>query len=193
MNIGLYFGSFNPIHAGHLIVAEQAATQAQLDRVWLVVSPHNPLKKKDNLLSEYDRLRMVEAAIEDNHRLHASNVEFFLPKPSYTVDTLLHLREKYPSYTFSIIMGADNLVHLHKWKNFEALLAHYTLYVYPRGEEMPGSPFDSHPNVRLFPAPLLDISATYIREQIAKGQSIRYLVPDAARAYIEDRGLYRGD
>jgi nicotinate-nucleotide adenylyltransferase len=191
MHIGLYFGSFNPIHLGHLIVASQALAQTRLDRLWLVVSPHNPLKKKDNLLSEYDRLRMVELAIEGNHAMQASNVEFFLPNPSYTVDTLLHLREKYPSYTFSIVMGADNLQHLHKWKNYEAILNNYTLYVYPRNETMPNSAFDTHPNVHIFQAPLLDISATFIRESIEQGRSIRYLVPDSVQDYIETRRLYR--
>lgn len=192
MKIGLYFGSFNPLHVGHLMVAEQARSQAQLDRVWFVVSPQNPFKAKENLLPEYHRLRMVEVAIEDNHGFYASNVEFFLPKPSYTIDTLLHLFEKYPSYTFSLIMGADNLKYLHKWKNYEAILNNYTLLVYPREGKMPNTAFDTHPNVRIFDAPEIDLSATYIRENLRLGRSIRYLVPHAVWEYIAENRLYLG-
>ncbi|WNJ16207.1 nicotinate (nicotinamide) nucleotide adenylyltransferase [Pontibacter sp. G13] len=190
MNVGLYFGSFNPIHTGHLILAQSAINSTELDQVWFVVSPQNPLKQKKNLIPEYDRLRMVEMAIEGNDRLLASNVEFSLPKPSYTIDTLTHLRDKYRSYQFSIIMGQDNLQYLHKWKNYEALLKHYLLFVYPR-VECPPTEFDDHPHVKMFEAPLLNISATYIREQVKSGKSIRYMVPQDVEDYIFKEHLFR--
>ncbi|MEL6671573.1 MAG: nicotinate (nicotinamide) nucleotide adenylyltransferase [Bacteroidota bacterium] len=190
MHIGLFFGSFNPIHIGHLILAQTALNETGVDKVWFVVSPQNPFKKKKNLLSEYDRLKMVEAAIGDRLDLRASNVEFFLPKPSYTIDTLTHLADKYRKDRFSLIMGQDNLQHLHKWKNVEALVKYYPIYVYPRGTGGP-SQYDEHPNVHFFEAPLLNISATYIRESLKTDKSIRYLVPDAVYEYIERTGVYQ--
>ena len=190
MHIGLFFGSFNPIHVGHLIIAEAALNHTDIDRLWLMVSPQNPFKQKANLLSEYNRLRMAELGIGDNIRMQASNIEFHLPKPSYTIDTLTYLREKYPNYTFSLIMGQDNLQHFHKWKNYEAILNHYHLHVYPRGHNSPPTQFDDHPNVSMFNAPLLDISATYIRETIRSDKSIRYLVPDAVLEYMEEIRAY---
>lgn len=190
MKIGLYFGSFNPIHHGHLIIAQTALNQTPLDYVWLVVSPQNPFKQKRNLLPAYDRLKMAELATEGNDRLLASNVEFSLSQPSYTIDTLTHLRDRYRSYEFALVMGQDNLRYLHKWKNHEALIKYYPFYVYPRQETQPSS-FDEHPNVHPIEAPLLDISATYIRELVKAGKSIRYLVPDAVAAYIDQAGLFR--
>lgn len=191
MKVGLFFGSFNPIHYGHLIIAECAATEAQLDRVWFVVSPHNPLKVKQSLLGEYDRLRMVELAIEENHVFHASNVEFSLPKPSFTIDTLTYLFDKYRSYEFSLIMGEDNLLHIHKWKNYEAILNHYKIYVYPRPNSTVETDLKNHPNVQYFSAPLLDISATEIRTRLKAHKSIRYLVPENVREYLITRKLYQ--
>ena len=190
MNIGLYFGSFNPIHMGHMILAQTALNETPLQSVWFVVSPQNPFKQKKNLLSEYDRLRMVELAVESNDGLQASNVEFSLPKPSYTIDTLTHLRDRYRSYEFSLIMGQDNLQYLHKWKKHEALLAYYPLYVYPRHTAQP-SQFDNHPNVHFFESPLLNISASYIRQTLKAGKSVRYLVPEEVYEYIEQKGIYR--
>jgi len=190
MKIGLFFGSFNPIHQGHLILAETALTKTEIQEIWFVVSPQNPFKQKKNLLSEYDRLKLVELAVEDHDYIRASNIEFFLPKPSYTIDTLTHLADKYRSHEFSLVMGQDNLQHLHKWKNHEAILNYYPIYVYPRVKAEVG-PLDDHPGVRLFEAPLLNISATYIRKEIKAGNSIRYLMPDAVREYIERKGLYR--
>ncbi len=191
MKIGLFFGSFNPIHTGHLIIAETALAEASLDRVWFMVSPQNPFKEKRTLLPEYDRLKMTELGIGENHRLAASNIEFGLPKPSYTIDTLTHLFDKYRSYQFSIIMGEDNLLHLHKWKNYQAILNHYTLFVYPRKADVPiDSELRNHPNVRYFEAPLLDISATYLRTRVQSHKSIRYLTPDPVVKYIEDRRLF---
>ena len=189
MNVGLYFGSFNPIHQGHLIVAQTALNQSPLDVVWFVVSPQNPFKKKQNLLNEYDRFRMVELAIEGNKRLMASNVEFSLPKPSYTIDTLVHLSDRYRSYRFALIMGGDNLLHLPKWKKADLLLKEYPIYVYPR----PGSPTEwphEEGRIKWFEAPFLAISATYIRSAIRSDQSIRYLLPETVREYIQKANLY---
>ncbi|MBX7243796.1 MAG: nicotinate-nucleotide adenylyltransferase [Bacteroidia bacterium] len=190
MKIGLFFGSFNPVHTGHLIIAETALDEAGLDRVWFMVSPQNPFKEKKTLLPEYDRLKMVEMAIGDNNRLLASNIEFGLPKPSYTVDTLAHLYDKYRSYSFSLIMGEDNLLHLHKWKNYEAILENYALYVYPRKGEIVESSLKNHRNVHYFEAPLLDISATYLRARIQAHKSVRYMTPDPVVKYIEDGRLF---
>lgn len=189
MNIGLFFGSFNPIHTGHLILAQTALNLTDLDYVWLVVSPQNPFKEKKNLLPEYDRMRMAELALEGNDRILASNVEFSLPKPSYTIDTLLHLSERYRSYRFSLIMGQDNLQHFHKWKNHAAILEYHHLYVYPRVDAEP-SAYDTHPHVHPFEVPLLNISATYIRKTVQAGGSVRYLVPDPVFEYIEENRLF---
>lgn len=191
MKIGLFFGSFNPIHIGHLIIANYMATQTDLDRVWLVVSPQNPLKLKKSLARDHDRLHLVRLGIGDNPLLEASNIEFSLPKPSYTVDTLAYLREKHPDREFALIMGADNLATLHLWKNYETLLEQNDIYVYNRPQTDLG-PHAQHPRVRLCPAPMLDISATYIRECLRTGKSVRYLVPDAVFEYLESGNLYRG-
>lgn len=190
MNVGLFFGSFNPIHQGHLILAQTALNETDLDYVWFVISPQNPFKKKKNLLNEYDRLKMVDLAIEGNSRLLASNIEFSLPKPSFTIDTLTHLRDKYRTYNFGIMMGQDNLQYFHKWKNYEAILKYYPIYVYPRSEAA-ASQFDDHPQVKIFQAPLLDISATYIRENIQADKSVQYLVPEKVNEYLLKSGAYR--
>lgn len=168
------------------------ATQSDLEEVWLVVSPHNPLKSKKSLANDYDRLHLVNLAIEDNDRLRVSNIEFQLPQPSYTVDTLAYLREKYPTRQFVLIMGADNLATLHKWKNYELLLRHYPIYVYnrPAFDDLLFPDFPTA-EIRFFQAPLLDISATYIRNCIKNGFSIRYLVPDKVFHYLEENNLYK--
>ncbi|MFM2377267.1 MAG: nicotinate-nucleotide adenylyltransferase [Bacteroidota bacterium] len=191
MNIGLFFGSFNPIHVGHLIIAESALNESGLDRIWLVVSPHNPLKNKASLIREYDRFRMVELALGDNPKIQASNFEFSLPRPSYTIDTLRKLGEVYPTYRFSLIMGEDNLDHLHKWKEYEAILRQHPIWVYPRtGSD--GSGISRYPEIKRFEFPCLDISATRVRELIAEGKSVRYIVTDAAYEYILKNNLYAG-
>ena len=188
--IGLFFGSFNPVHVGHMIIANFMATHTGLKQVWLVVSPQNPLKQKQSLARDYDRLHLVRLAIGDNLLLRASDIEFGLPKPSYTIDTLTYLREKYPEKTFVLIMGGDNLATLHKWKNYELLLRDYELYVYQRpGYEL--GTFASLPNVRCFDAPLMHLSASYIRDNIKAGLSVQYLVPDAVFRYLESSGLYQ--
>lgn len=194
MRIGLFFGSFNPIHVGHLIIANTAATTTDLEQVWFVVSPQNPFKKTKSLLHEFDRLDMVERAIADNSRLKATNIEFSMPKPSYTIDTLTRLSEKYPQHTFRLIVGEDNLAQFANWKNHDKILEYYGLMVYPRPSRNDGpsieSPFKTHPNVRLVEAPLLDISATYIRDCIRANRSIRYMVPDVVEEIIERKKFY---
>lgn len=199
MRIGLFFGSFNPIHVGHLIIANTMATTTDLEQVWFVVSPQNPFKKTKSLLHEFDRLDMVERAIADNSRLKATNIEFSMPKPSYTIDTLIRLSEKYPQHTFRLIMGEDNLAQFANWKNHEKILEYYGLTVYPRprrDDRYAGagpateSLFKTHPNVRLVDAPLLDISATYIRDCIRANRSIRYMVPDVVEEMIERKKFY---
>ncbi len=187
--IGLFFGSFNPIHAGHLIIANIMAETTDLSKVWFVVSPQNPFKPSKGLLHEFDRYDMVRAAIHDNYKLEVSDIEFHLPKPSYTIHTLVHLKEKFPDKEFRIIMGSDNLTSFEKWKNHEIILNDYGLYVYPRpGVQL--SDLKLHPNVKIVEAPQLDISATFIRNCIRNRQSVRYLVPDPVEEMIRSRGYY---
>lgn len=190
MKIGLFFGSFNPIHTGHMIIANHMVEYTDLSQVWMVVSPHNPLKEKASLAKDNDRLHLVQLAIGDNPRLRASNVEFSLPVPSYTIDTLTHLREMYPKKEFVLIMGGDNLDSIEKWKNYELLLSDYDIYIYRR----PGFENSKHtdnPRIRIVDAPMLDISATFIRNAIRSGKSVRYLVPDAVYDYLENSVMYR--
>jgi nicotinate-nucleotide adenylyltransferase len=189
MKIGLYFGSFNPIHIGHLIIANHVLNETALQRVWFVVSPHNPFKHSATLLNEYDRLFLVQKAVEKDERLHASNIEFSLPKPSYTVQTLAYLAEKHPTYEFQIIMGSDSFQNLAKWKNPEVIVKNYPILVYRR----PGFEVDNSigAQVTFLEAPLLEISATHIRELVQGGNSIRYLVPEVVEKEILDSGFYR--
>jgi len=190
MKIGLFFGSFNPVHVGHMFIADHMATHTDLDEVWMVVSPQNPLKKQSNLARDYDRLHLVNLAIGEHKNIRASNIEFDLPKPSYTVDTLTYLHEKYPNKEFALIMGGDNLATIHKWKNYEILLRDYDIYVYSRPENDLGEYWDL-PNIVIAKAPLLHISATYIRKQIKEGKSVRYMLPAAVYEYIESSNMYR--
>lgn len=189
--IGLLFGSFNPIHIGHLIIAETIATQLTHE-VWFVVSPHNPFKDKKSLLNHHDRLHLVRLAVEDNPKLRPSNIEFNLPQPSYTIDTLAYLHEKYPEHEFCVIMGEDNLLSFHKWKNYEQILKYYELIIYPR-PNCPDTPQHYRHNERIqwLKVPLIDLSATYIRDLVRQGSSIRYLVPDAVYEYIQSSGWWR--
>ncbi len=187
---GLFFGSFNPVHTGHMIIANYMATQTDLKQVWFIVSPHNPLKPKQSLARDRDRLHLVRLAIGDNPLLRASDVEFNLPRPSYTIDTLTHLREKYPDREFALIMGSDNLATLHKWKNYELILRDYNLYVYRRPDAPPAE-LEQHPHVQCFDAPMMYLSASYIRDCIKAGKSVQYLVPEAVYAYLEGSGMYR--
>lgn len=188
MNVGLYFGSYNPVHIGHLIIAQTMLETGGLDQVWLVVSPQNPHKQKASLAPAADRLRMCELAAEGNDRIFPSNVEFMLTQPSYTIDTLTHLAAKYKSYRFSILMGMDNLATLQSWKNYEAIVNYYPIFVYPRlGATMPETPYK---HVTLVDAPILQLSATDIRARLAAGKSGKYLVPQPALEYILKNGLY---
>lgn len=199
--IGLYFGTFNPVHVGHLIIANYMAYNTDLDQVWLVVSPQNPLKEKTGLLADYHRLALVRIAIEDNPRLRASDVEFSLPKPSYTVDTLAYLSDAHPEQHFSLIMGEDNLRTLHKWKNHEVILEHHRIYVYPRvlteqekAELKPHrspSAITKHSSIVRVDAPVMKVSASFVRRSIKAGQSVRYLLTEPVHRYIEEMHFYR--
>ncbi|WP_040495760.1 nicotinate (nicotinamide) nucleotide adenylyltransferase [Fulvivirga imtechensis] len=189
MKVGLFFGSFNPIHIGHLIISNIMVETTDIDQVWFVVSPHNPFKKKNTLLHEFDRLDMVNTAIHDNYNMRATDVEFHMPRPSYTIDTLVYLSEKHPRHSFKLVIGEDNLKSFPKWKNHEKILEHYGLYVYPRPNAEP-SEVSAHPNVKMVEAPMMDISATFIRNCIKNNQSIKYLVPQAVEEMIIGRKFY---
>lgn len=202
MKIGLYFGTFNPIHVGHLIIANHMAENSDLEQVWLVVTPHNPHKKKETLLDDYHRLQMVHLATEDFPKLKPSDIEFKLSQPNYTVNTLVHLEEKYPDHEFSLIMGEDNLKSLHKWKNYEALLQNHDIYVYPRLEakgrtgeaisaEKEHIDLKKHPKVHLIDAPVVEISSTFIRNNIKEGKNIRPLLPAKVWEYIDHNNFYK--
>lgn len=187
MKIGLYFGSFNPVHVGHLIIASHLVDHTELDQVWFIVSPQNPFKNSAGLLNEQHRLSLVQLAIEGEPRLKASNVEFKLPKPSYTINTLIYLKEKYPQHSFSVIMGSDGFQNVQNWKNGEQIINNYNIYIYIR----PFFPVTSgRSNIIIVDAPLLDISATAIRKNIREGKSVRYLLTDEVRNEIENMGYY---
>lgn len=188
MKIGLYFGSFNPIHQGHLIIANHVIEHCNVDKIWFVLSPQNPLKSSKTLLNEYHRLHLVELAIRDNPKFSTCDIEFRLTKPSYTINTLVHLKELHPLHQFKIIMGSDSFVNLSKWKNYEVLIRDYSFIVYQRA----GFLIDNVHNakIEIAQAPLLEISSTYIRNQIASKKSIRYLCPDNVCQYIVDNGYY---
>lgn len=189
MKIGLFFGSFNPIHIGHMALANYMLEFGGLDKVWFVVSPHNPHKEKASLLDEKHRLRLVDLAIGDNSKMKASDIEFKLPQPSYTVNTLAYLIEKYPSHEFSLIMGADNLANFHKWKNHEIILKQCELLVYPR-PETDGGELRTHKKVKLIDAPLMEISSTFIRKAIKEKKDVRYFLPEATWKYIQEMHFY---
>ncbi|SRR5258706_10623865 len=189
MDIGLFFGSFNPVHTGHLIIANHILNFTPLKKVWFIVSPQNPFKKNTTLLNEYNRLHLLKLATEDDNRIKVLDVEFKLPKPSYTSVTLIHLEEKFPGNQFSMIMGSDSFQNLHKWKNYESIIKNYPLYIYPRN----GFDIENNINAKLtvVDAPVLQISATSIRQLIRENKSIRYLVPEKVREEIEAGGYYR--
>ena len=191
LKIGLYFGSYNPIHIGHLAIANYMVEYADIDQLWFVVSPQNPFKKKENLLADYHRLEMVERAIQNDYRFQASNIEFNLPKPSYTIDTLTYLQERNPNYSFKIIMGSDNLKSFPKWKNFEMIINNYGVIVYPR----PG--FDkfktkTYKNIEIAEnTPLMEISASFIRKAIKEGKDIRHFMPHKSWEYLDEMNFYK--
>jgi nicotinate-nucleotide adenylyltransferase len=190
MKIGLFFGSFNPVHNGHLMLANYIVQTTDLNKVWFVVSPHNPLKDKKTLLGEYDRLNLINLAIENNPKLKASDIEFKLPQPSYTIDTLSYLKDKFPKHEFTLIMGSDNLATLHKWKNYRQLIEQYPIIVYQR-RGFTKNPFPEVKTIQHIDFPFIDISSTFIREQIKKGISVRYFMPDVVWQYIEEMKLYK--
>ncbi len=199
--IGLYFGTFNPIHVGHLIIANHMVDYTNLDQVWLIVSPQNPLKKKSSLLEDYHRLALVKIAIEDNPNLSVSDIEFSMPKPSYTAHTLAYLEEKHPDKEFSLIMGEDNLRTLHKWLNYEQIINTHNIYVYPRlltdietreNDKTLGLPeVSAHPNIQMVDAPIMKVSASFIREAIKQHKDVRYLLSDPVYKYIEEMHFYK--
>jgi nicotinate-nucleotide adenylyltransferase len=189
MKIGLYFGSFNPVHVAHLIIANHILNETDIEKVWFVVSPQNPFKGEKTLLNEYHRLHLVKTAIEDDNRIKASDIEFSLPKPSYTTATLAYLKEKNPEHEFCIIMGSDSFQNLHKWKNYEVIVKECEVYVYLR----PGFEVTNHVHAKLqiVDAPLLQLSATQIRNYIREGKSIRYLVTERVKEEIEKGNYYK--
>ena len=189
MKVGLFFGSFNPVHIGHMLIADFLIHNSDIDQVWMVVTPHNPLKAKKSLAKDYDRLHLVHLATENNPHIKASDIEFGLPKPSYTSDTMSYISERYPQHIFSLIMGGDSLASLHKWKNYKFLLENYNILVYQRPQYELGV-LAQHDNVRILEAPLFEISASFIRKRIQSKKSIRYLVPDAVNHYLNDHPIY---
>ncbi len=192
-NIGLYFGTFNPIHVGHLIIANHMVNYGGLDEVWFVVSPKNPFKAKHTLLEDYHRLAMVRVAIENNSNLKASDIEFGLTKPSFTINTLAHLKEKYPTKNFTLIMGEDNLRGLHKWKNYEEIINNYALFVYPRIEGFAEEeyPLKNHKNVSFFDAPTMNISSSFIRKSINEKKDVSYLLSEPVFEYLSEMHFYQ--
>ena len=190
MKIGLFFGSFNPVHNGHLMIANYICETTDLKKVWLVVSPQNPFKDKESLLNEYDRIHLINLAIENNKNLKASDIEFKLPQPSYTIDTLTHIKEKYPQHEYSLIMGSDNLASIHKWKHYQQIIDNHELYVYKRrGFET--SAYADNMRIHRLNFPFIDISATFIRQNIKSGISMEYFLPEQVWEYIKENRLYR--
>ena len=195
--IGLFFGSFNPIHIGHLILANYILEHSDMQELWFVVSPQNPFEEKKSLLNDHNRLDMVQLAIKNYQKMRASNVEFSLPTPSYTIDTLTYLQEKHPDYSFSLIMGEDNLGSLHKWKNYDLLLQNYQVIVYPRifGEDISSSPnvtqLKNHHNIHKIDAPIIELSATEIRDMIKSGKNVRPMLPPEVFEYLDGSSFYK--
>ena len=190
MKIGLFFGSFNPVHVGHMVLANYMLEFTDLDRVWFVVSPHNPHKEKKSLLAEHHRLQLAKIAIGDNNKIKASNIEFKLPQPSYTITTLAYLKEKHPKDEFVLIMGEDNLSNFHKWKNYEEILKQFELYVYPRAK-VENCDLKNHPKVKLVAAPIIEISSTEIRKAIKDKKDVRYFLPQSVWEYVKEMHFYK--
>jgi nicotinate-nucleotide adenylyltransferase len=189
MKIGLFFGSFNPMHIGHKVIASYLAEFTNLEKVCFVVSPQNPLKQKQSLLDQYHRLMIIRMEVEDNPKLEVSDIEFGMPQPSYTIDTLVRLKEEHPENEYALIMGTDNLQNFHKWKNYEQILADYAVYVYPRpGIEISGK----YENIHIVKGvPQMEISASFIRKSIKEGKNVSYLIPEKAWQYIDEMNFYR--
>lgn len=190
MKTGLFFGSFNPVHNDHMVIANYFAEFSDLNQVWFVVSPHNPLKPAGSLLNDFQRLQLVELAIGDYRKMKVSKIEFGLPKPSYTINTLTHLQEKFPQHEFVLILGSDNLHTFHKWKNYEQILEFYSIYIYPR-PGFDGGDFKNHPKVKFIEAPLMEISSTFIRNAIKSKKDVRFMMPEKVADYIDEMNFYR--
>jgi len=192
MKVGLFFGTFNPIHVGHVIIANHIVEHSDLDQVWFVVTPHSPFKKKASLLDDHHRLEMVRLATEDYKNLKESNIEFKLPQPNYTINTLIHLEEKHPNYTFCLIMGEDNLKGFHKWKNYDLILQQYDIYVYPRiSEGDVEHQFKNHNRIKYIDAPIMELSSTFIRNSIKEGKIVRPMLPEATWVYLDEMNFYK--
>ncbi len=188
MKIGLYFGSFNPVHNGHLIIAQHVLNFSGADKVWMMVTPQNPLKNSNSLLNENDRYHLVQLALKDHPNIIANNQEFTLPRPSYTIDTLTYLSQKYPQHEFSVTMGSDSFSNIHRWKNYEQILKNYSIIIYQR----PGFEVNENNNrIEILQAPLLDISSTFIRELILQQKNIQFLVPSSVKEYIDENNYYK--
>ncbi|MCL8008717.1 nicotinate (nicotinamide) nucleotide adenylyltransferase [Gelidibacter japonicus] len=192
MKIGLYFGTFNPIHIGHLIIANHMAEYSDLDQVWFVVTPQSPFKVKASMLDNHDRFEMVYRATADYPKLRANDIEFGMPQPNYTINTLAYLQEKFPMHEFALIMGEDNLKSLHKWKNYELILANHHVYVYPRlSEGKVESQFDQHPKIHKVSAPIMELSSTFIRKSIKEGKNVKPMLPEHVWEYVDEMNFYR--
>ena len=190
MKIGLFFGSFNPVHIGHMIVANYMVEYSDLDKLWMVLTPQNPLKEKSDLANNYDRLHLLDLAIGDHRKIQWSQVEFSLPKPSYTIHTLRHLTSEYPTHEFVLVIGSDLLRSFHLWKEYEEILSKYEIYVYRREVDMM-NPFEGRGKIKLFSAPLIEVSGSAIRKAIKAGKSVQYLVPQNVYEYLNSSRLYR--
>ena len=190
LKIGLYFGTFNPIHVGHMAIANYLVEFTSIDQLWFVVSPQNPHKKKQNLLNDYHRLEMVHRAVDNDNRFRVSNIEFSLPKPSYTIDTLAYLKDKFPEHHFKIIMGSDNLEKFHKWKNHQQIVDNYGLIIYPRPGFEP-SEYQLPTETEIAKAPQMEISSTFIRKAIRAGKDVRHFLPQKTWEYLDEMNFYR--
>lgn len=192
MKIGLYFGTFNPIHVGHLTIANHIAEYSDLEQIWFVVTPQSPFKVKNSMLVNHQRLEMVYLATKDYTKLRPSDIEFSLPQPNYTINTLVYLQEKYPDYQFSLIMGEDNLKSFHKWKNYELILESHDIYVYPRiSEGSIETQFDKHKKVHFINAPIMELSSTFIRNSIKEGKNVRPMLPEHVWEYLDEMNFYK--
>lgn len=192
MKVGLFFGTFNPIHVGHLTIANHLAENSDLDQVWFVVTPHSPFKKKNSLLDDNQRLEMVYRATKDYDKLKPSDIEFGLPQPNYTINTLVHLEEKYPTNEFALIMGEDNLKSFHKWKNYQMILETHDVYVYPRiSEGKVETQFDEHPKIHHVDSPIMELSSTFIRKSIKEGKNVRPMLPENVWEYLDEMNFYK--
>ena len=192
MKVGLFFGTFNPIHVGHLTIANHIAEYSDLDQVWFVVTPHSPFKKKHSLLDDHQRLEMVYQAVKDYPKLRQSDIEFNLPQPNYTINTLVHLEEKFPDHEFALIMGEDNLKSFHKWKNYQLILKLHDIYVYPRiSEGKVETQFDEHPKIHHVNSPIMELSSTFIRKSIKEGKNVRPMLPENVWEYLDEMNFYK--